>query len=485
MLAVFIAGMAWVQFSTPDLPDNDGYYHIKLARVMRSEGLTPDFPWLPLTILNEREFYDHHFLFHVALMPFTYGDLRLGAKWASVIFAGLAFLSVWGLLRSQAVPWAALWALGLLAVSDAFLYRMSIARAQSLSLALMMIGLYLLFKHKYAYLLPLGFLFVWFYDGFPLLVFVCAAYTAGVWLAERRIVLQPLLFAGIGIGLGLVINPYFPDNLVFITRHIAPKLFDPTEIRVGSEWYPYTTGQLLENSPLALAAFLSGGLALGLQPKRMDARTATALLLAILFGLMLFQSRRFIEYFPPFALLFAALAWAPVIRPDAPLAGAPASPGSRLTPWLAGLALGSLVLAGGWLTLGQAQESLQSAKPYGLFEGASQWLIQNSDPGELVFQTDWDDFPRLFYYNSHNTYTLGLDPTYMQIDNPELYEVWVALSQGKIDQPSQVIASRFGARLVVTDLNHAAFERRAQADPAMEEVYRDELSAVYRIVGAP
>ncbi len=59
--------MALVQFATPDMPDNDGYYHINMAWLMRTEGLKPDFPWLPLSILNEAEFYDLHFLFHVAL----------------------------------------------------------------------------------------------------------------------------------------------------------------------------------------------------------------------------------------------------------------------------------------------------------------------------------------------------------------------------------------------------------------------------------
>ena len=87
----FFVGLALIQFSTPDLPDNDGFYHIKLAEIMRTEGLRPAFPWLPLTILNAREYYDHHFLFHVALIPFTFGDLRLGAKWAAVTFASLAF----------------------------------------------------------------------------------------------------------------------------------------------------------------------------------------------------------------------------------------------------------------------------------------------------------------------------------------------------------------------------------------------------------
>ena len=95
LFLLFFLGMALIQFVTPDMPDNDGFYHIKLAWLMRTEGLKPDFPYLPLSILNQAEFYDHHFLFHIALIPFTFGDLRTGAKWAAVTFASLAFLAVW------------------------------------------------------------------------------------------------------------------------------------------------------------------------------------------------------------------------------------------------------------------------------------------------------------------------------------------------------------------------------------------------------
>ena len=130
-----------VQFSGPNLAGNDGYYYVKMADLMRVEGLKPYFPWLPLTILNPGEFSDHHFLFHVLMIPFTLGDLILGAKWASVIFASFVFLCTWWLLRNQHIPYAGLWTLGLLAISEAFLYRMSMPRAQSLSLAILVLGL--------------------------------------------------------------------------------------------------------------------------------------------------------------------------------------------------------------------------------------------------------------------------------------------------------------------------------------------------------
>jgi hypothetical protein len=478
LFALFFIAMAWVQFGTPDMPDNDGFYHIRMAEVMRLEGWKPAFPWLPLTILNPREFYDHHFLFHLGLIPFTFGDLRLGAKWAAVFYASLAFLSIWWLLRGQRLPYAWLWAFGLLAVSEAFLYRMSITRAQSLSLAVLALGLHWMLKERYHYLLALAFLYVWLYNAFPLLGVMAVLYTLAILLIERRLELRPLLYTLAGTVLGLFINPYFPNNLVFIYRHILPKLTSTTEISVGNEWFPYTTRQLLENSLLSMVAFLGGALALGLRGRRMDTRTATGFFLAILFGFMLFQSRRFIEYFPAFALIFAALAWAPIMEETAALHQGDLRPWRR---WLPGLVLGALVLVGTLQMLPVARERVGDSKDYDLYAKASAWLQANTRPGERIFQTDWDDFPRLFFYNTDNTYLLGLDPTYMQLYDPGLYDQWVAITQGDIENPSSSIQADFGSRYVISDLLHENFIDRATEDPNMQEVYRDDQAVIFLV----
>ena len=497
LFAIFFAALAWVQFATPDLPDNDGYYHIRFAELMRREGLKPAFPWLPLTVLNPREFYDHHFLFHAGLVPFTFGDLRLGAKWAAVFNAALAFLAVWLLLRGQHISWAWLWALGLLAVSQAFLYRMSITRAQSLSLAVLALGLHWMLTGRYRWLLPLGFFYVWLYNAFPLLPALALVFAGGSWLSGNRLELRPLGWSLLGVGLGLLVNPYFPQDIFFAVRHFLPKLTDPTAIRVGSEWYPYNTGQLLENSPLALAAFMGGALALGLHPGRWDRRTATAFLLAALFGLMLFQARRFIEYFPPFALIFAAFAWQPLLdawaaaaRRDAPL---PAwleqldrprlnSLARHLRPALPALLLLLLLIPGVYRSLEDARAAMRTSKPHNLYAAASAWLQANTPAGERVFQTDWDDFPRLFYYNTHNTYLIGLDPTYLQLYDPDRYVLWEKITRGEVDEISAAVPSRFGARYILTDLLHDDFLDRATADPGLKEVYRDDQAAIFEVV---
>ena len=494
LAAVFVALLALVQFATPDLASTDDYYHIKLAQLMRTEGLKPAFPWLSLTILNAQEFYDHHFLFHVGLIPFTVGDLVQGAKWASVLFASLAFFSVWWLLHSQRVPYDWLWAIGLLAISSAFLFRMSMTRVMSLSLAVMVIALYLLFTRRYRWLLPLSFLYVWLYDGFPLILIITGIYVISVGLIERKIEYRPLIYTGLGIGLGLLVNPYFPDNIVFAYRHIFPKVTEATAVRVGNEWYPYRTATLLKNSPLALVAFISGGLALGLQERRMDARTLTSFLLAVFFGLLLFQSRRFIEYFPPFALIFAAFAWSPLLagQDGSDHSGKLALPGSVLAPvhsriwprweaWLPAAVLGLLVLAGMVYTLPDAQKLMQSAKPGERYAKVATWLELNTPAGERIFQTDWDDFPRLFFHNTHNTYMIGLDPTYMQLFDADLYDQWVEITQGDVEQPSAAIVSFFNTNYVMSDLNHQDFIDQAEADPAMQLVYRDDEAVVFRI----
>lgn len=484
---LFVIGMALIQFATPDMPDNDGFYHIKLAWLMRTEGLKPDFTWLPLTILNQQEYYDHHFLYHVALIPFTFfEDLRVGAKWSAVVFSSLAFLAVWFLLHRQRVPHAWLWALALLGISDAFLYRMSVTRAQSLSLAFLALGVTWLLERKHRHLGVLAFLYVWLYNAFPLMVVFAVLYMAAVVLVGWRIEYKPLLFIGGGILLGMLVNPYFPDNIVFSWHHIFPKLTDATSVQVGNEWFPYNTKQILENSLPSLAAFASGIFALGLSGKKMEVRTAFALLMVLLFGLMLFQSRRFVEYFPPFALIFAAFAWTPLlsnyISDSVP---STKSTRERILASLPAVVLSAVVVLGVVRSIPRAREAIGNSKPYDLYAGASQWLEENTPPGSRVFQTDWDDFPRLFYYNTHNTYLIGLDPTYMQSYDPELYDIWVLITQGNVENPSRIISKKFGSQYVHTDLNHGSFINVAGKDPGLMEVYRDDQTLIYEVDVSP
>lgn len=475
LFALFSALFAFVQFGTSALADNDGFYHLRMAALLRQYGLRVPFTWLPLTILNQNAFYDHHLLYHVYLALFAGGSdqaMLVAAKWASIFMPAAAFVAIWWLLRGQQVRYASIWALGLFAVSEAFLYRMSMPRAQAASLLVLALGLHWLLQRKFVWLIPLGFLYVWLYNAFPLLIVVAAVYAVAAFLTEKRLEWKAVVYPGVGIALGLVINPYFPQNITFIVNHLAPKIGE-LDVSVGNEWYPYDTWVLIENSGFAIAAFIGGVFALGWRGQKFDRATLTAFALAVLFGFLTFKSRRFIEYFPPFALIFAALSVSPLLDRAA---------GPDRVKRLVPIGLLAIMIAPLFITLTQARSAMaEQSKPAETYAAASYWIAQHAEPGALIFQTDWDDFPRLFFYNPANVYTIGLDPTYLQLYDEALYNDWVKITQGKVERPGAHIRSRFGGDYVITDLRHTAFLKQAKNDPALKEVFRDKYAMVFEV----
>ena len=293
LFTLFAGLLAVIQFATDALVGTDGYYHARMGLLIRQEGLRPDFKWLPLTILNAEAFYDHHLLYHVYLAFFAGTDplvdggqaLTQSIKLASIIMPALAFLAIWWLLHTQKVRWASIWAFGLFAVSEAFLYRMSMPRAQSASLLVLVLGLHWLLIGKYRPLIPLGFAYVWLYDGFPLLPIMGFVYLVAKLATERKFVWQAVAFPVIGVALGLLINPYFPENIHFTLNHLLPKI-SFSDTAVGNEWYPYDTWTLIGNSGFALGAFILAVLGLGWQKERINLSTLTLLLLTVFFGIL-------------------------------------------------------------------------------------------------------------------------------------------------------------------------------------------------------
>ena len=140
------------------------------------------------------------------------------------------------------------------------------------------------------------------------------------------------------------------------------------------------------------------------------------------------------------------------------------------------------VIAGIIKSVPATGEAIAKSKTAGLYADASHWLEKNTPEGSIVFQTDWDDFPRLFFYNTHNTYLIGLDPTYMQLYNADMYDQWVSITRGDMEQPSKVVLETFGARFIHSDLKHGDFLDQAANDPGLREVYRDTDSAIFEVI---
>ena len=60
------------------------------------------------------------------------------------------------------------------------------------------------------------------------------------------------------------------------------------------------------------------------------------------------------------------------------------------------------------------------------------WLKANTPERSVVFHVSWDAFPRLFYWNHHNYYLVGLDPVFMYLRNAQNFRLWRHLTEDVI-----------------------------------------------------
>jgi hypothetical protein len=473
--------MAFIQFSGSAILDNDGYYHIRWSRMLAEAAPSlPPFKSLPLTTLNESDYADHHYLFHMMLIPFASGDMRVGAKMAAVFFSSLGITSLFALLVVYKVPYRWLWLAPMIASSEPFLYRMSMTRAPALSIVLLGIAIYLLLKRKLLWLGVLSFLFVWSYSLFPLILALAAAYTVSIYFAERRIDFAPVLVCAVGIAVGLVINPYFPENIWLFRDHLIMKLTAEYSVDVGIEWYPYESWTLLASSGLAFTLFIAAAIAFDWRSRIHDIKPLFFLIVAMMFLVMAFKSRRFIEYWPPFAVLFAAFTFVPKLsnfrwedigrRRD------------RVIASIAAACLAIACIAAMEMSVMGARGAVKHEADPEAYQGASQWIAENVPKGSLIFNTDWDDFPMLFYYNPDYAYIVGLDPTYLYDRNPELWRLYERITLGRESDTAPLIRDRFGAEFVFTDNDHTAFLSEAEESEDFEIVYKDSDTTVLKII---
>ena len=102
-------------------------------------------------------------------------------------------------------------------------------------------------------------------------------------------------------------------------------------------------------------------------------------------------------------------------------------------------------------------------------------------PGQLIFNTDWDDFPRLFYFDPSHYYVSGLDPSYLFDKNPDLSRLYERITLGTEEDPGPLIRDRFGARYVFSDNTHHDFFEHARSSGWFDIVYEDTQCTIMYI----
>ncbi|HEV7396967.1 MAG TPA: hypothetical protein VGN86_10690 [Pyrinomonadaceae bacterium] len=497
-----------LQFATKSIccGDFDGYYHIAWSRMLW-DGLRahhfPQFNALPLTTINAKDYVDHHFLFHIFQIPFTwFRDLRLGAKVGSLIFAVLAVFSCYWLMVRYRISYVLTWLVALLACSTPFLFRLNMAKAPPFAIIFSIIGIYLLFERKYWFLVPLAFIFTLTYDMFVLLIAAAVIWTIVIAWTEHRFEWRPIAFVLAGTALGLVINPYFPHNLVLLVEHIKIKLtMGNFSTKVGHEWYPYTSWEFLGNSVIACIAMIVGYIAFDSGDRKRSHYSLFFLLFSTLLMIMNARWRRIAEYWPPFAILFVAFSLQPwldgarssltrlssdvldELQPFFDRDEAAPSTNKELFQLLAAAVVAVLLALPLVANLMVTHEDIAKSESANYYKDGMQWVRSNVPANEIVFNTDWDDFPRLYYFDPTHRYVSGLDPTYLFDQNPELSRLYDRITLGKESDPGPLIRDRFGSRYIFTDNSddHTRFYSNAMDSGWFEVVYEDPECTVLHI----
>lgn len=516
--------MSFLQFRTAAIccGDWDGYYHIKTSMLLwqsfSSGHWLPTFEWLPLTVLNPADYNDHHFLFHLLQIPFLwFFKPVMAAKIAAVVFSTLAIFSVYWILHRYKVRYPLIWLAGILTCSNMFYYRMNMAKAPPLTIIITVVGIHLLFQRKYIWLLPLMFAFVWTYSLFPLLWIASMIWVAVIAWNERKFEWQPIAYTTAGMILGNLINPYFPHNLTLFYEHFITKFKVGSDfvVAVGGEWSPFTGMELLTNLPVAMAAMLIGYILFMPRGKKLPEKATFFLVFASILLAAQFRSKRFAEYFPPFAVLFAAFSWNafrtsqhPELPEDfrrdiEPYLDAPKKTEKEALwdniklglVWSLGIVLiftfliNLIGLQRFGIDYGGLIKTISTNEANEKYKRSMEWAQatdangeQNIPAGEIIFNANWDDFPKLFFYNTNNRYVYGLDPTYLYSENPELYKLLQSITKGDEANAGPLIKEKFGARFVFTDAKENLDMTAKLLDSGWAEtVYEDDEARILKI----
>jgi hypothetical protein len=436
---------------------------------------------------------------------------------AAVCFATIAIFSVYWLIYRYDIKYQLLWLAAILTCASSFYFRMNMAKAPPLTILITVVGIYLLFERKYVWLLPLMFAFVWTYSLFPLLWIASVIWVLIIGWNERRFEWRPVAYTTAGLILGNVINPYFPNNIYLFLEHFITKFKVGSDfaVSVGGEWYPYSGMELLMNFPVALAAMLIGYILFVPRGSKLPEKATFFLMFVTILLAAQFRSKRFSEYFPPFAILFAAFSidsftksnafelpddvrrdlepFLDVSKPDEKTA-------IRKTIELSAVATVAVLLTiffvynlVGFHHLGVDENGLiqviRDNEPADKYRRTMAWATgldaqgkENIPAGEMIFNCTWDDFPKLFFYDTKHSYVYGLDPNYLYSQNPELYKLVMDITAGKTEDIGPVIRQKFGARYIFADAKeNDDMIAKALESGWVEIVYEDDEARILKI----
>lgn len=505
---VLIVGFAFfIHSRLTGVADADSFYHVRHAEIYRTGGIFQTaFPWVQYSVINQYS-ADLWYGFHILILPFTlFSNLALGIKWgafATTIIAALLFFLA---LLKLKIRWPLLW-LGIFLLTSAdLLYRLTMLRPHPISLGLsMLLFAYLTSQENTRTLLVVFFSALglsWIHLSLSWMgVLIIGVASTMEFLQKQEITVRKYFAALTGLFFGLILrpNPIGAAHLAYIqVVQLLLEKHSDLPLRFGRELTPFVWENFVDQLiPISVLVLVAAGFVCWLirnkkwraVPTHLKAQIITSSILCLIFFLLTFAvARRSNEIFIGFAVLFAGLVF------------------SQFKVWIAryewrhyalGAVLFLFVLYMPFKTIYRFDTYMAGTYSAKTFQGVTDWLDQNSKPGEIVFNVHWDRFAQLFYWDTKNYFINGMDPIFEYAYNPALYwethflsiDAATAYTCGKIRCAAEEVTPTYGALKNDFHASYILVEKRRnpkllnylKTSPDFQKVFEDVEITLFKL----
>ena len=447
------------QFASDHLCGTDPYYHIKFAYVTRHQGIIHNFHWARFSWWHEH-FFDKEFIYHLYLSMFTFGDLIQGAKWATVVMGTAIFTAYFLVLRENGVRYRWLWWLLLGSSGGYLLFRVNVTRPQTLSIFLLIVGLHFLINERHWIVGLLSLVYSLSYTGHYQYVGLAFIFLVVVRLKDHRWSWKPAVWALVGMLLGWLIHPNFPNNIQgFFVQNVLVifhQLHKTVDLHMGGELNSMTARSLINVNPATLIPLWLGILVAIVRPFATNTRTLFLFVASTIYLVLTLNTKRFAEYWIPVTGLFNAFYYSSM--PESLTLGS----WWKNRRWAFYAMSAVLILGIPFLAYQSHKDTYRQLDRCGesTYMPSARWLAKHVPSGAGVLTCDWDDAPYLFFESTEHDYTVFLDPTFMYFWNPDMWHRWDRLTHGKDAHPIDTIVHRFKSRFVYCTSDFGDFKKQ-------------------------
>ncbi len=436
------------QISEPDY-----FYHVYLSKEILAHGFPTTLPQVKGAGWDQL-FIDKEYFFHVLSTLFYALGGEFGIK---LLPLAITFVTMLGLCVHTSIQLGKkyIWIPLIFIFADThFLFRSILVRPHVLAICLFtLLILAIYYRRKYAVLITSA-LFALSYHSLQVPIFFIFIIFAFYRFSDKKI-LHCLSACVLGLIIGVLINPYFPGNVLIIKQifQILLHANSNESLNYGNEIYPMV---LIDNFRLSLLIFFTFFFSFfNLNSKNASSHDRkflwSLLTFALIFWSMTFWTSRAREYLVPTVILLliqnlvVAKSWLSELSTH--LKRIQITHRQILMIIIASLGCFQM---GWYLSLGGYRQ-LVSQETYKDNPNFKALQKIPEDEKAFVLNCNWSDGPYMLYYRPNLQFLDLLDPSFLYLQAPTLHEHRKDFYFPKVNDLAFTVKNIFNAKYVLCD----------------------------------